>query len=92
MCGAYFGLAKKLRVPGAPSSILERLETETFSFPSIVPLSASAICRAVNFMVFILGRKITNQLIYRKGCWKLGGQMDECPGVYVFRVKEKVFM
>jgi hypothetical protein len=51
---SYFGLARKVNVPGIPASIFERLFTFTELSPTTVPLRKSAICCAENSMFFVL--------------------------------------
>ena len=43
----------KVRVPGAPHSIFEKLDTFTCALPSTVPCRNSAICCAVNSIRYL---------------------------------------
>ena len=46
----YFGLAKKVREPSVPSSILDNLYTSALGLPTTSPSKIPAICAAVNFI------------------------------------------
>lgn len=48
MNSVYLGLARKERLPGIPSSILDNRDTFASGSPDMVPESNSLICLAVN--------------------------------------------
>jgi hypothetical protein len=50
MYSVYFGLDKKVNVPGLPSSILASDDTVTSGLPTTSPLNIPAICDAENCM------------------------------------------